>query len=130
MLIDVAIMLSSSSGSPSPSVIQHVSDRRRGQRARLGASVTITVAGRLVDALGADVSLGGMRIVASATTPAKVGDEVSLVFFLDGDIVSARGVVRWNAMTQRGLTMFGVLFTAIEEDGASVVATYCHSSVS
>lgn len=121
-------MLSSSSGSPS--VLQPVSDRRRGQRARLGASVTITVAGKLVDALGADVSPGGMRIVSSAATPVRIGDEVSLVFFLDGDIVSARGVVRWNATTQRGLATFGVLFTAIEEDGASIVATYCRASVS
>jgi len=40
----------------SPSIIQNVSDRRRAQRARLGVTVTITVAGKLVDALGADVS--------------------------------------------------------------------------
>lgn len=119
-------MLSSTTGSPS--VIQQVSDRRRGQRARLGVSVTITVAGRLVDALGTDVSLGGVRVVTAK--PARVGDEVSLVFFLDGDIVSARGVVRWCAQTPRGLATFGVLFTAIEEDGSSVVASYCRSSVS
>jgi len=119
-------MLSSSSGSHS--VIQQIGDRRRAQRTRLGVSVTITVAGKLVDALGADLSFGGIRVVASA--PAQIGDEVSLVFFLDGDIVSARGVVRWSAATQRGLATFGVLFTAIEEDGANIVATFCRSSVS
>ena len=104
LLVGLVIMHSSSSGSHS--VIKQT-DRRRGQRARLGVSVTITVAGKLVDALGADLSLGGIRVVASA-----------------------RGVVRWIAATQHGLPTFGVLFTAIEEDGANVVAAFCRSSVS
>ena len=91
-------------------------------------NLTITVAGKLVDALGSDVSPGGMRIVAAA--PARIGDEVSLVFFLNGDIVAARGVVCWCAPTRRGLAAFGVRFTALEEDGPSLVATYCRASLS
>ena len=122
-------MVSSSLGSPSSSsLIQNVRDRRRAQRARLGVTVTLTVAGRLVDALGSDVSPGGMRVMAAA--PAKVGDVVSLVFFLNGDIVSACGTVQWCAPTKNGLATFGVRFTALEDDGPSLVASYCRSSVS
>lgn len=113
--------------SPSSSSILR-GDRRRAPRARLGVNVTITVAGRLVDALGSDVSPGGIRVVAEH--PASVGDEVSLVFFLDGDIVSARGVVCWCTPTRRGLATFGVRFTALEEDGPLLVTRYCLSSLS
>lgn len=117
-----------SSPSSSPSILQHASERRGSRRARLGVSVTITVAGKLIDALGADVSLGGIRVVAAA--PATTGDQVSLVFFLDGDLVSARGTVRWCAPTRNGLATFGVRFTALEEDGPSLLASYCGASLS
>ena len=117
-----------SSTSSSPSLLQSVSDRRRAHRARLGVTITITVAGKLIDALGTDVSPGGIRLVAAA--PAKVGDAVSLVFFLNGDIVSASGTVRWCAPTKNGLATFGVRFTAVEEDGPAVVASYCRAAVS
>jgi hypothetical protein len=110
------------------SVIQRTSDRRRAQRARLGVTVTITVAGKLVDALGMDVSQGGIRVVASV--PARIGQEVSLVFFLDGDIVSAKGTVQWCAVGKRGLAMFGVRFTFLDEGGPSLVASYCNASLS
>lgn len=117
---------------PSPStpvsLIQRISDRRSAQRARLAVAVTITVGGKLIDAVGADVSLGGMRLVAAR--PAKVGDEVSLVFFLHGDIVCARGTVRWCSKTKHDLFTFGVSFTAVEEDGPSLVASHCKSAVS
>jgi len=116
------------SASGPQSVVQRRSDRRRAHRARLGVTVTITVAGKLVDALGMDVSQGGIRVVASM--PARIGDEVSLVFFLDGDIVSARGTVQWCAEGKRGLAMFGVRFTTIDEDGSSLVASYCRASLS
>ncbi len=119
-------MVSSTLGSPS--IIQNVSDRRRAQRARLGVTVTITVAGKLVDALGADVSPGGIRVVAAAR--ARVGDVVSLVFFLNGDIVSASGTVQWCVPKRNGLATFGVRFTMLEEDGPTVVASYCRASVS
>ncbi|MBX3187763.1 MAG: PilZ domain-containing protein [Labilithrix sp.] len=111
-----------------PSVVQQVADRRRAHRARLAVAVTITVAGRLVDAVGADVSPGGMRLVAARAE--NVGDEVSLVFFLNGDIVCARGTICWCAPTRRGLFMFGVKFSAVEEDGQALVASYCLASVS
>jgi len=119
-------MVSSASGPHS--VVLRRSDRRRAHRARLGVNVTITVAGKLVDALGVDVSPGGMRVLAPIS--ARVGDEVSLVFFLDGDLVSARGTVQWCAEGRRGLGTFGVRFTTVEDDGASLVAGYCRASLS
>lgn len=110
------------------SVIRPASDRRQSRRARLGVTVTITVAGKLIDALGADVSPGGVRLVAA--TRAKIGDELSLVFFVGGDLVSARGSVSWCAPTPNGLSVFGVRFTALEEDGPAVLATHCGASLS
>jgi hypothetical protein len=111
------------------STIQRGNDRRRAQRARLAApTVTVTVGGKLVDAVGSDVSLGGMRLMSAR--PVRLGEEVSLVFFLDGDIVSARGVIRWSARTPHDLVVFGVSFTAMEEDGPSVVSRYCRGSLS
>lgn len=103
-------------------------DRRVGRRARLGATVTITASGRLVDGLASDLSAGGMRVVAAAA--ARVGDVVSVVFFVDGDLVAARGIVRWSVPTQHGLAMFGVLFTTVEDDGRSILASYCHAAAS
>lgn len=110
------------------SVIRRASDRRRSLRARLGVTVTITVAGKLIDALGADVSPGGLRLLAAART--KIGEQLSLVFFLGGDLVSARATVRWCTPTPNGLSMFGVHFTALEEDGPSVLAKHCGASLS
>lgn len=111
------------------SAIQSGTDRRGAQRARLAApTVTVTVGGKLVDAVGSDVSQGGMRLIAGHATA--VGDEVSLVFFLDGDLVCARGTVRWCARTPHDLFVFGVSFTVIEDDGPSLVARYCRGSVS
>ena len=111
------------------SVIQRTDDRRHAQRARLAApTVTVTVGGKLIDAVGSDVSPGGMKLLAAR--PTRVGDEVSLVFFLDGDIVCARGIVRWCARTTHNLFSFGVSFTIVEEDGQSLVARYCRGSIS
>ncbi|HEY8077954.1 MAG TPA: PilZ domain-containing protein [Labilithrix sp.] len=103
-------------------------DRRRSHRARLAAMVTVTVGGRLTDAVGADVSPGGIRLVAGDR--ARVGDDVSIVFFLDGDIVCARGVVRWCAPTRNGLFTFGVAFAIVEDDGPSLLARFCGASLS
>lgn len=111
------------------SVIQRTDDRRAAQRARLAApSVTVTVGGKLIDAVGSDVSPGGMRLLGAR--PVRFGDEVSLVFFLDGDIVCARGTVRWCTRTAHDLFSFGVLFTVVEEDGQSLVARYCRVAIS
>jgi hypothetical protein len=112
-------------GTPSPSLFV---DRRKQSRARLAAMVTVTVGGRIADAVGADVSPGGIRLVAG--NRARVGEPVSIVFFLDGDIVCARGIVRWCAPTRRGLHTFGVAFTAIEEDGPALLARFCRASLS
>jgi hypothetical protein len=120
-------MTPSSSSTP-VSVIKRINDRRGAQRARLAVAVTITVGGKLVDAVGADVSLGGMRLVAARSV--NVGDEVSLVFFLNGDFVCARGTVCWCSKTKRELFTFGVRFTMVEEDGPSLVANHCHRAVS
>lgn len=120
----------SSQAPQASSLIHPTRDRRHTRRARLGVPVTITVAGKLLDALGADLSPGGIRILASATDPsARAGDAVSLVFFLDGDLVSARGTVRWCATTRNGLATFGVGFTSLEDDGPSLVASHCGASL-
>ena len=104
-------------------------DRRGTQRARLAApTVTVTVGGLLVDAVGSDVSPGGMRLMSAR--PVRTGDAVSLVFFLDGDIVCARGKVCWCARTRHDLFAFGIAVTAVEEDGASLLARFCRGSVS
>ena len=106
---------------------QQARDRRLAQRARLSApTVTVTIGGKLVDSIGSDVSLGGMRLMSGRNVA--VGADVSLVFFLDGDIVSARGVVRWCTPTKHDLFAFGVSFSAIEEDGPSLVSQYCRVS--
>ena len=108
---------------------QSARDRRLAQRARLSApTVTVTISGKLVDAMGSDVSLGGMRLLSGSAVG--VGSDVSLVFFLDGDIVSARGVVRWCTPTKHDLFSFGVSFTTIEEDGPNLVGDYCRAFVS
>ena len=104
--------------------------------ARIGAVHSVVFAGfsaqslrdRIVDAVSADVSRGGMRLVADHRP--KLGEIVSLVFFVNGDIVCARGTVRWIAETKRGLFAFGVRFTVLEEDAPSVVASYCAGSMS
>ena len=114
---------------PGPAHVQRGHDRRVAQRVRLAApTVTVTVGGLLVDAVGSDVSPGGMRLLSAR--PVRIGDAVSLVFFLDGDIVSARGDVRWCARTRHDLFSFGVAFGAVEEDGASLLARFCRRSVS
>jgi hypothetical protein len=105
-----------------------VADRRRARRVRLATTVTTTVHGSLVDAFGADLSAGGMRLVAPREV--RVGAPVSLVFFLNGDIVGAAGVVRWSTRTPRGLYAFGVVFTSMDDDGAALVAKWCRDSIS
>lgn len=118
-----------SAWNPSPVHVQRGQDRRGTQRARLAApTVTVTVGGLLVDAVGSDVSPGGMRLMSAR--PVRIGDAVSLVFFLDGDIVCARGKVCWCARTRHDLFAFGIAFTAVEEDGASLLARFCRGSVS
>lgn len=105
---------------------QSAKDRRLAQRARLSApTVTVTISGKLVDAIGSDVSLGGMRLMSGR--PVAIGSDVSLAFFLDGEIVSARGEVRWCTPTKHQLFAFGVSFVAIEEDGGSLVGRYCRA---
>ncbi len=113
----------------SPVNVQRGQDRRVAQRARLAApTVTVTVGGLLVDAVGSDVSIGGMRLMSAK--PVRIGDVVSLVFFLDGDIVCARARVCWCARTRHDLFSFGIAFTALEEDGGALLSRFCRGSVS
>ncbi len=113
--------------SPRSSRLQRAPDRRGGQRARLAAVVTLTIDGKLVDATSVNVSPGGLRLVTDWAV--ERGQEVSLVFFLDGDLVCARAVVCWSTTTRHGLHTFGVRFTSFEDDAASLLATYCEASV-
>lgn len=114
--------------STASSLLQNIVDRRRNLRARLAVPVTITVGGSLIDAVGADVSSGGMRFVAMRAP--KIGSEVSLVFFLNGDIIAARGTVQWHSATRNGLATFGVRFTVLEDDAPVLLAGYCKTSLS
>lgn len=107
------------------STIVETSDRRRAYRARLAAAVTTTIGHSLVDAVGADLSVGGIRLVAARHV--EIGQQIELVFFLKGEIVSAAGVVRWTSRTPRGLYAFGVAFTSIEDDGGAVVSSFCQA---
>lgn len=102
-------------------------DRRATHRARLSGSVTITLGDRIVDAVAADVSRGGIRLISNHRP--KLGEPVSLVFFIHGDIVCARGNVRWCAQTKRGLFTFGIGFTSLDEDAPDVVSAYCQASI-
>lgn len=90
--------------------------------------MTVTLGDRIVDAAAGDLSRGGMRLVADHRP--KLGEPMSLVFFLNGDIVCARGTVRWIAETKHGLFSFGVRFSVLEEDAPDVVATYCEGAIS
>ena len=106
-------------------------DRRDSFRARLAVPLTLTAGGRLLDGTVTDISQGGVRVIARGLVAPNA--EVSLVFFLDGDIVSARGVVEWCEPAPShapGMATFGVRFTTIEDDGEGLVARFCRSSVS
>jgi len=107
--------------------LQRAPDRRGAQRARLAAVVTLTVDGKLVDATSVNVSPGGLRLVTDHAVAR--GQEVSLVFFLDGDLVCARAVVCWTTPTRHGLHTFGVRFTSFEDDAANLLSQYCEASI-
>lgn len=110
------------------SLVQDVVDRRLSARARLATTVTLTLGDRLVEAFGSEISDGGIRLVAR--TAARAGEPASLVFFLNGDIVSARGRVRWCNPTKRGLFTMGIEFLVVEDDGAALIASFCRNSIS
>lgn len=110
-----------------PTRLQRAADRRGGLRARLAAAVTLTIDGKLVDAMSANVSTGGLRLVSDR--PVAAGQEVSLVFFLDGNLVCARGEVCWSSTTKRGLTTFGVRFTDLEDDAPDLIDSYCRDAI-
>lgn len=118
-------------GSPStfPSLSQALIDRRDRGRARLATTVTLTAAGRLVDAMAIDVSPSGMRLVAQGSLAE--GLPVSLVFFVRGEMISAEALVRRCERGSRGgYFVYGVAFLRLEDDGAAVVDRYCRSCVS
>ncbi len=98
----------------------------------LGAPVTALVrdrvGGRLVDAVARDVTTTGVELVA--THAPVVGASVSLVFFVNGEIVCAHGVVRWTLPHTQDHHAFGVSFSVIEDDGPSLLAAHCHASIS
>jgi hypothetical protein len=114
--------------SPTHAGVRIAPDRRAAVRAPLSGTVTLTVRGRLVDAVAADVSATGIRLVARLEP--QVGDEVSIVFFLGGELVASVGTVCWTKRTKLGLHAFGVHFRSIEEDGAVALSDYCRRGVS
>ena len=107
---------------------QTVPNRRAAYRAPLAGTVTVIVNGRVHDAIAGNVSPQGLR--ASTNRPLKIGDEVSVAFFVNGALVCARGWVRWCQLTQPGRLAFGVRFGAIEDDGEALLAGYCRGFLS
>lgn len=103
-------------------------NRRGSFRAPLGGAVTLTARDRLVDAVALDVSEGGLRLMSRLRLLA--GDVVSIVFFVEGELVSVTGTVRWTSTTKLGLYTFGVRFESVDEDGPSLLATYCRHAMS
>jgi hypothetical protein len=114
--------------SPTRPAVRVAPDRRAAVRAPLSGTVTLTVRGRLVDAVAADVSSTGMRLVARLEP--HHGDEVSIVFFLGGELVASVGTVCWTKRTKLGLHAFGVHFRSVEEDGATALTAYCGRGIS
>ncbi len=103
-------------------------NRRASFRAPLSGTVTLTARDRLVDAAAIDVSEGGIRLLSRLGLT--MGESVSLVFFLNGELVSVSGAVRWRAATRLGFHTFGVSFSAVEDDGDAVLSTYCRHAMS
>ena len=103
-------------------------NRRDSFRAPLSGTVTLTARGRLVDAAALDVSEGGLRLLSRLALV--VGDPVAIVFFLNGELVSVDGVVRWRASTRLGFFTFGVSFSSVEDDGVALLSTYCRRAMS
>jgi PilZ domain len=88
----------------------------------------MTAGGRLVEATSIDVSSEGVRLVS--TESPDVGAQVSLVFFLLGELVVAHGMVRWCEPLVRGYHAFGVKFEALEDDSAALLEGFCRRAVS
>lgn len=103
-------------------------NRRASFRAPLSGAVTLTARDRLVDAAAMDVSEGGMRLLSRLGMV--VGEAVSIVFFVNGELVSVSGTVCWRASTRLGFHTFGVRFAAIEDDGPALLSTYCRRAMS
>ncbi len=103
-------------------------NRRDSFRAPLGGAVTLTARDRLVDSVALDVSEGGLRLMSRLRLGE--GEVVSIVFFVNGELVSVTGVVRWTGTTKLGLHTFGVAFTSIEDDGLGLIVAHCLRSMS
>jgi hypothetical protein len=103
-------------------------NRRAQVRAPLSGTVTLTARGRIVDAAALDVSAGGLRVIAHlGLVP---GERVSSVFFVDGEIVSAEGRVRWAGRTKLGFATFGLHFDTIDHEGHMALTEYCRRAIS
>jgi len=104
-------------------------NRRKTARTRIATVATATIDGVLVDAITVDLSTGGIQLVASRTP--RVGAAANVVFFLNGELVAADGIVCWCApRSSNGHVAFGVRFTKIEDDGATVVDRFSLSMLS
>jgi hypothetical protein len=119
-------MVSNTVPVPFPSTT--TTNRRDSFRAPLSGTVTLTARGRLVDAAALDVSEGGLRLLSRLALV--VGDPVAIVFFVNGELVSVNGVVRWLASTRHGFFTFGIRFASVEDDGVALLSTYCRRAMS
>lgn len=82
----------------------------------------------LVDAVALDVSPGGVKIVSS--TPIRLGAAVSVVLFVEGEIVDATATVRWSAPHGAHHFAMGLAFDRLEEELRVHIARFCRASLS
>ncbi|MEE9384027.1 MAG: PilZ domain-containing protein [Nannocystaceae bacterium] len=72
-------------------------ERRKSQRYAINFAVEISSSGRGLECAGADLSLGGLRLVVSDPPVLAVGDRVEVSFRLPAleQIVRVGAIVRW-----------------------------------
>lgn len=90
--------------------------------------VTAMVCGTLIDSVAHELSTTGVELVSKHAPP--VGASISLVFFMDGELVCAHGAVRSTTPQTNGHHLIGVSFSVIEDDGPKLIAAHCGASIS
>ena len=92
-------------------------------RKRIASSATVMSEGRLLDAIAVDVSFGGAKIVSPA--PIAQGARVSVVLFVDGELVDATATVQWTAPHGPSHHAAGLAFEQLEHDARVHLARFC-----
>jgi len=123
MLIDRAFAELLSEG-PQSAPAADPPERRAAPRVPVETDVTIGGGGRVMTAVSADVSLGGVFV--SAYRPLPEGSRVSLRFRLPTGQVMATGVVRWVREARPGrLAGMGIELLEVGEVDRDVLQRFC-----